>query len=295
MKYQIMQISHDRDEFNHAFMNKDFLLKISKTVFPPPRELYDYVYSDTADGINPEQLFTRFNNNLPSDYRARSLSVSDVIEYLLPNGERLYLFCDSFGFEPIDFGPEYQIAKEAEYIPVADNQAEQVKLFYRNYYTERTVTVDIRKFSDGNRIAMGNNGEEIKLTPSETLKTLFVLDDGRSKIRSREEVKTLKGWEASWLPQFGDYVLPGELVDEKIVDYFLNILPQVSISSGYLQVGEPHSHIQDDTGKFRPCFITFQKADSLNWRYHGICFLNETTNRVKRVGIIEQFMQIILK
>ncbi|HBT65620.1 MAG TPA: hypothetical protein DEB10_13270 [Ruminococcaceae bacterium] len=295
MKYQIMQISLDRDECNYAFMSKDTLLKISKTVFQPPKELYDYVYSDTADRINPEQLFIRFNNNWPSDYRARSLSVSDVIEYFLPNGERLYLFCDSFGFEPIDFGPEYQIAKEAEYIPAADNRVEQVMFFYQNGGTERTVTVHTDKLLGGNKTAIGNNGEEVKLTSTEILKALFVLNDGRRKIRSREDVKTLKGWEESCITEFDDYVLPGDIVDEKIVDYFLNTLPPASLSAGYFQFGEPHSHIQDDTGKFRPCFKTFQKADPLNWRYQGMCFLNETDNRIKTINSIEQFMQIILK
>ena len=55
----------------------------------------------------------------------------------------------------------------------------------------------------------------------------------------KQEIKTLSGWnvfaeenkEGSW----DKYCQPGDLVDEGVYDYFLDILPPKSIKRGYLQ------------------------------------------------------------
>ena len=45
-----------------------------------------------------ECLFETFNNNKPSDYKRRSMSVSDVV---VVNGRAFY--CDKFGWKEVDF------------------------------------------------------------------------------------------------------------------------------------------------------------------------------------------------
>ena len=55
----------------------------------------------------------------------------------------------------------------------------------------------------------------------------------------QKEIKTLKGWEESG-KNWDDFCKPGELVDEDIYWYFLNILPPRNMGAGYLQVGEPY-------------------------------------------------------
>ena len=96
------------------------------------------------------------------------------------------------------------------------------------------------------------------------------------------EIKTISGWcefydrtgKGSW----SDYAEVGDIVDEAVVDNFMNILPPRTMSYGYLQVGEPHSHRYDLDRRLRPTYMTFAKANGI-WRYYGHCFAYETINR----------------
>lgn len=63
---------------------------------------YDKVYSGSVDGkISTgevlESLFVKFNLEFPADYRARSMSVSDVVVLHKNSVDKAY-FCDSIGF-----------------------------------------------------------------------------------------------------------------------------------------------------------------------------------------------------
>ena len=55
------------------------------------------------------------------------------------------------------------------------------------------------------------------------------------------ELKTIDGWCKSDCGSWDEYCKPGEVVDEGVADYFLNILPPRTMKMGYFQVGEPHS------------------------------------------------------
>jgi hypothetical protein len=67
---------------------------------------YKRVYSgklpdDTMDDQEIlEEMYTKFNVNRPDDYRARSVSVSDVIE-LIRDGTSKYYYCDNMGWKLI--------------------------------------------------------------------------------------------------------------------------------------------------------------------------------------------------
>lgn len=294
MRYHILQINHERDPHHHVFSDKKTLIHLSETVFPPPEELYDRIYTDVTDRLDPERLFDRFNNRRPNDYQGRSLSVSDVIEYHLPNGELLHLFCDTFGFTPIDFGEQYQITTKDEYVPGTKNINEQIVLCYQNSNGKRTVTIDAEALESGRKDAADENGA-VTLTAAERLRALSVLRNGRREIREKEDVRTLEGWEQSGIPNFGDYVLPGDYVDDKMVNYFLDILPPASTSAGYLQAGEALAYVPDEKGTFRSCFTTFVMEYHNKWRYCGACHLNQIKNLLPIPDLYERFMEIIRK
>lgn len=57
------------------------------------------------------------------------------------------------------------------------------------------------------------------------------------------EIKTLKGWyeftERTGKGSICDYLNKGDIVDEAIVDYFMNIMPPRALSYRFLQVEKP--------------------------------------------------------
>ena len=97
-----------------------------------------------------------------------------------------------------------------------------------------------------------------------------------------EETKTLKGWaefiDRTGKESFYDYVRKGDIVSEGIVDNFMDLLPPRAMSYGYLQVGEPYSHVYDTARCLRPTFMTFAKCNDV-WRYYGNCFAYETVDK----------------
>ena len=71
------------------------------------RLIYDgtlYCRTDTKEEDILETIFKRYNDDLPSDYHGRSVSLSDVIE-LYDEEYRHYFYCDSSKFVPIKFSP----------------------------------------------------------------------------------------------------------------------------------------------------------------------------------------------
>lgn len=94
MTYSIFQlpIENDNTFMSHSFTEKHGGVKISD---------YKTVYTGQIDGTNVneilEKLYSKFNTDHPADYRARSLSVSDLVAL---EGTGTY-FCDSFGWKQI--------------------------------------------------------------------------------------------------------------------------------------------------------------------------------------------------
>ena len=81
----------------------------------------------------------------------------------------------------------------------------------------------------------------------------------------------------------------GDLVEEKVVDYYINVLPPASMSSNCTQVGSPALHLEDvRDGKVKPVYATFERVDSNSWRYCGNCFYKETMPR----GIEERYITL---
>lgn len=130
MKIRIYQISLERDSNKVAFMALDTLPKLQKTE-GVNSSLYDRVYEADVDCSNLEDVFKLFNLNLPAEYTGRSLSVSDVVEVVdAPEIEAGFYFCDSVGFQRVDFDPSQAQIKEAAMRVVICEPGKQARIAY---------------------------------------------------------------------------------------------------------------------------------------------------------------------
>lgn len=90
---------------------------------------------------------------------------------------------------------------------------------------------------------------------------------------AREELKTIEGWHKSGCNSWDEYCKPGDMVDQGVADYFLDILPPRTMTRDYFQVGEPHSHaINPKTMKNCGTYATFAVRGKEIWEYCGNCF-----------------------
>lgn len=103
MKIKIHQINKDKDTNRVIFMNHKLATKYQGSD-KIDRSIYDEVFSGTVDCRNLEDVFMVFNCCQPKGYKGRCLSVSDVVEIIKSEVEKPgFYFCDSFGFERIEF------------------------------------------------------------------------------------------------------------------------------------------------------------------------------------------------
>lgn len=101
MKVRIYQIDFDRDEKYICYRNLETVLK--RCGGRIPAECYDMVFEYEALSDSLERLYFIFNEAHPKGYKARSLSMSDVVEVIDPvNGSKFY-FCDTIGFKEVSF------------------------------------------------------------------------------------------------------------------------------------------------------------------------------------------------
>ena len=105
MNVRIYQINLKRDTNNIAFMNYESLPKFQGSS-EIDSSIYDKVFEGEVVCKSLEDVYQMFNLNHPQGYKARSLSVSDVVEVIAKDGTSQFHFCDSFGFQEVDFEPE---------------------------------------------------------------------------------------------------------------------------------------------------------------------------------------------
>lgn len=101
MKVRIYQIAFERDKDNLLFRCLETVYK--KSGGRIPEEIYELVYEGELEASNMDDVFYILNAARPEDYKARSLSVSDVIEMVRSPEKSSFYFCDSFGFSLIPF------------------------------------------------------------------------------------------------------------------------------------------------------------------------------------------------
>ena len=100
--FAIYQVKHTDELRDIRYEGLEWIKSIGQTV---QRDNYDLVYTAPllpADlkGDTAEQLFYRFNNEHPADYRHPSMSVSDIVA-IKQDGKVSCHYCDSAGFTEI--------------------------------------------------------------------------------------------------------------------------------------------------------------------------------------------------
>ncbi len=101
----LYQIDMNRDDDRLAYCSLD---TVKREVGAIPAEIYDKVFEGDIDCANLEEAYVLFNrDDRPGAKEFRSMSVSDVIAVRNPeSGAESFHFCDSVGFEEVDFNPE---------------------------------------------------------------------------------------------------------------------------------------------------------------------------------------------
>ena len=102
MRIRIYQINMDRDVNNVCFMGFDSLERFQATSIIDSA-IYDKVFSGEVECEDLEDVYVKFNLHQPEGYRARSLSVSDIVEVVSETGTSKFHFCDSIGFRTVEF------------------------------------------------------------------------------------------------------------------------------------------------------------------------------------------------
>ena len=100
MKIRIYQIEMSLDEHNVAFRSYTEMQEKYPSGFPVG--LYRMMYEGVVPTKELSVVFYIFNMAHPQDYRARSLSVSDVSEIVEASGSTFY-YCDTIGFREVLF------------------------------------------------------------------------------------------------------------------------------------------------------------------------------------------------
>ena len=100
--FAIYQVKHTDELRDIRYEGLEWLKSIGRTV---QRDNYDLVYTapllpSDLKGDTAEQLFYRFNNEHPADYRHPSMSVSDIVA-IKQDGKVSCHYCDSFGFAEV--------------------------------------------------------------------------------------------------------------------------------------------------------------------------------------------------
>lgn len=155
MRIKIYQVNMDRDESNLAFMSLDFLQK--KGFQQPDAGQYDLVFEGSLPCNTLEDVYKVFNLSHPHGYKARSLSVSDVVEIV--EDEKLksgFYFCDSFGFQEVSFDPSKAQISE-RYCDLDKVETINVLLVQPGQYPKM---VDIEASLEGMQKVVGGDIEE---------------------------------------------------------------------------------------------------------------------------------------
>ena len=100
--FAIYQVKHTDELRDIHYEGLEWLKSIGQTA---QRDNYDLVYTapllpSDLKGDTAEQLFYRFNNEHPADYRHPSMSVSDIVA-IKRDGKVSCHYCDSFGFAEV--------------------------------------------------------------------------------------------------------------------------------------------------------------------------------------------------
>lgn len=239
----------------------------------------------TIAHIAPDRSVTFYDAGIPDDVKARILEVARTSNITISATQDQPVFttpaCEQKATETT---PTYKYWRRS-----AEHHEEVT--FDAHDAACGTCCVNIRHLLDGFRTFPCTNGSEYKLTRMERLAILEAVEKERSPY-TEAPLKTLDGWEQSCIGSFGDYAKPGDLVDEAIVEQFVNSLPPHLMRSTCTQAGEPHStEVDMETGKYRGTWTTFHRESGKTWRFDGTCFSGENIHRGGETSYLRREIQ----
>jgi hypothetical protein len=97
--FSIYQLKHDDSTRDFRFEPLERLQAEGRSVDPANYELV-YTAPISADTGNMEQIFDKFNNNRPDDFKGHSLSVSDIVTISGDGGETAH-YVDRLGYKEV--------------------------------------------------------------------------------------------------------------------------------------------------------------------------------------------------
>lgn len=112
------------------------------------------------------------------------------------------------------------------------------------------------------------------------IKILEFIKEERKKLIDMYTPKTYEGWRNTHL-NFDDYCFPGDIVDNEMVDYFVNCLPPKTLRDSCTQCGEPYGTGEYENGVCGNTYITFSKHDG-EWIFDGYCLAGRNENKEHR-------------
>lgn len=257
---------------------------------------FQKIYDVTLDGIE-----TIEEEKEPTKYLVKGMNGFQFETYDLSEAKKV-LYNNCFRFENVNV--EYGVIELAEdgswkkvliegtsskdYDRIAEFVfcEEEQKQEDTKPETEETAAEPTEKVV-GFRVGLGGKiyktaDEAFKNNPKDAKQVFKVVDNGDGFTgeyvpieKPAPHIKTMQEWEDS-RKSFTSFCQVGDLVDEEIVDYFINVLPPVTWNGSLVQCGEPYNHGGNPkTGRWEAMYITFAKNDSGQLYYAGICFKNQ--------------------
>lgn len=95
--YEIYQVKSGQEYRDYRFESIESLEYFGLKV---DYKNYDFAYKGSLEQMDLEDIFRKFNEDRPTDFLGRSLSVSDVV-VLNKDGQTTAHFVDSFGFKEV--------------------------------------------------------------------------------------------------------------------------------------------------------------------------------------------------
>ena len=167
----------------------------------------------------------------------------------------------------------------------------EVDIINQNEKQNTSCTINVELFRCEIWTYLCKNNNDITFTPAERLEILKFIQTERKKITDSYPIKTRQAWYESGLSRFEDFCFPGDEVDREMVDYFINAVPPIKMSSQCMQAGEPDSTEFDrNIGRYRNTYTTFHSIGGGKWVFDGYCFYGENINRDTHPSRIEKLI-----
>lgn len=126
MKIKIYQIDRDRDNGSYSFTNYENTVKRTGGVIRSG--IYNCAFDGEVLCNNLEEVYGKFNDDIPSGFKGHSLSVSDIVEIADSDSiKQGFYFCDSIGFKKVSFEPEKAKQRDQEHFMKINDETQKSK------------------------------------------------------------------------------------------------------------------------------------------------------------------------